>query len=155
MFLRSNTRIKDGKEHRYYTVVESRRLSSGKVAQRQILYLGEINDSQKAAWRKSLEVFDEDQHRFTSLSLFAEDRPVPADALDSVQVKLSEMKLERARPYGNCWLGCELWRQLQLDRFWEEKLPPKREDVPWAEVLQLLVVNRLIDPGSEFRLHRQ
>ena len=155
MFLRSNKRIKDGKEHRYYTVVESRRLQSGKVAQRQVLYLGEINDSQQAAWRKTLEVFDEQQQRFTPLSLFPEDRPVPADAIDSVQVKLSEMKLERARPYGNCWLGCELWRQLQLDRFWAEKLPEGRESVAWAQVLELLVVNRLIDPGSEFRLHRQ
>jgi transposase len=154
MFLRSNTRIKDGKQHRYYTVVESRRLQSGKVVQRQVLYLGEINDSQQAAWRRTLEVFDEDDHRFTALSLFPEDRPVPADAIDSVQVKLSEMKLERARPYGNCWLGCELWRQLQLDRFWSEKLPPGRESVAWPQVLELLVVNRLIDPGSEFRVHR-
>src|SRR6266496_2250153 len=145
MFLRSNTRIKDGKEHRYYTVVESRRLQSGKVAQRQVLYLGEINDSPQVAWRKTLEVFDEVQQRYTPLSLFPEDRPVPADAIDSVQVKLSEMKLERARPYGNCWLGCELWRQLQLDRFWSERLPQGRE---------LLVVNRLIEPGSEFRVHR-
>ena len=90
----------------------------------------------------------------TPLSLFPEDRPVPADAIDSVQVKLSEMKLERARPYGNCWLGCELWRQLQLDRFWSEKLPQGREGVAWPQVLELLVVNRLIEPGSEFRLHR-
>jgi transposase len=155
MFLRSHTRIKDGKEHRYYTVVESRRLQSGKVAQREVLYLGEINDSQQAAWRRTLEVFDEAEQRFTPLSLFPEDRPVPADAIDSVQVKLSEMKLERARPYGNCWLGCELWRQLQLDRFWSEKLPRGRESVAWSEVLELLAVNRLIDPGSEFRLHRQ
>jgi transposase len=155
MFLRSNTRIKDGKQHRYYTVVESRRLQSGKVAQRQVLYLGEINDSQQAAWRKTLEVFDEEQDRFTPLSLFPGDRPVPADAIDSVQVKLSEMKLERARPYGNCWLGCELWRQLQLDRFWSGKLPRGREGVAWSQVLELLVVNRLIDPGSEFHLHRQ
>jgi transposase len=155
MFLRSNTRIKDGKEHRYFTVVESRRLQSGKVAQRQVLYLGEINDSQQAAWRKTLEVFDEAEHRYTPLSLFPEDRPVPADAIGSVQVKLSEMKLERARPYGNCWLGCELWRQLHLDRFWSEKLPHGREAVAWPQVLELLVVNRLIDPGSEFRLHRQ
>jgi len=155
MFLRSNKRMKDGKEHRYYTVVESRRLASGKVAQRQVLYLGEINDSQQAAWRKTLEVFDEKQDRFTALSLFAEDRPVPADAVDAVQVKLSQMKLQRARPYGNCWLGCELWRQLELGRFWEQKLPKGREEVPWGLVLQLLVVNRLIDPGSEFRLHRQ
>jgi transposase len=155
MFLRSHTRIKDGKEHRYYTVVESRRLQSGKVAQRQVLYLGEINDSQQASWRRTLEVFDEAEQRLTPLSLFPEDRPVPADAIDSVQVKLGEMKLERARPYGNCWLGCELWRQLQLDRFWLEKLPRGRESVAWPQVLELLVVNRLIDPGSEFRVHRQ
>jgi len=154
MFLRSHTRVKDGKEHRYYTVVESRRVQSGRVAQRQVLYLGEINDSQQASWRRTLEVFDEEQQRYTPLSLFPEDRPVPADAIDSVQVKLSEMKLERARPYGNCWLGCELWRQLQLDRFWSEKLPQGREGVAWPQVLELLVVNRLIEPGSEFRVHR-
>src|ERR1700682_2505519 len=154
MFLRRNTRHKDAKPHRYYTVVESRRLQSGKVAQRQVLYLGEINDSQQAAWRRTLEVFDEAEQRITPLSLFPEDRPIPADAIDSVQVKLGEMKLERARPYGNCWLGCELWRQLQLDRFWSEKLPQGREGVAWPQVLELLVVNRLIEPGSEFRVHR-
>jgi transposase len=155
MFLRSNKRIKDGKEHRYYTVVESRRIGSGKVVQKQVLYLGEINDSQQTAWRKTLEVFDEQQQRYTPLSLFAGDRPIPADAIDSVQVKLSEMKLERARPYGNCWLGCQLWQQLKLNEFWTEKLPKGRETVSWAKVLELLVVNRLIDPGSEFRVHRQ
>ena len=138
MFLRSNKRIKDGKEHCYYTVVESRRLGSGKVVQKQVLYLGEINGSQQSAWRKTLEVFDEQQQRLTSLSLFAEDRPVPADAIDSVQVKLSEMKLERARPYGNCWLGCQIWQQLQLDQFWTEKLPKGRETVRWEQVLELL-----------------
>ncbi len=155
MFLRSHRRLKDGKEHRYYSVEESRRLQSGRVVQRRVLYLGEINDSQQAAWRKTLEVFDEQQQNYTTLSLFPEDRPVPAEAVDSVQVKLSEMKLRRARPYGNCWLGCELWRQLELDRFWEQKLERGREEVSWAQVLELLVVNRLIDPGSEFRLHRQ
>jgi transposase len=155
MFLRSHQRKKDGKEHRYYSIEESRRLQSGRVVQRRVLYLGEINDSQQAAWRKTLEVFDEQQQGYTKLSLFPEDRPVPAEAVDSVQVKLSEMKLRRARPYGNCWLGCELWRQLELDRFWEQKLERGREEVSWAQVLELLVVNRLIDPGSEFRLHRQ
>jgi transposase len=154
MFLRCHKRIKDGKEHRYYSVEESRRLQSGKVAKRRVLYLGEINDSQQAAWRRTLEVFDEGEQRFTPLSLFAEDRPVPADAVDSVQVKLSEMQLRRARPFGNCWLGCELWRQLELDSFWERTLPRGREKVSWAQVLELLVVNRLIEPGSEFHLHR-
>ena len=155
MFLRCHKRKKDGKEHRYYSIEESRRLHSGKVVQRRVLYLGEINDSQQVAWRKTLEVFDEQQKRSTTLSLFAEDRAVPADILDTVQVKLSEMQLRRARPYGNCWLGCELWRQLELDRFWEQQLPRGWEEVSWAKVLQLLVVNRLIDPGSEFRVHRQ
>jgi Transposase DDE domain len=153
--LRSHKRIKDGKEHCYYSVEESRRLQSGKVTQRRVLYLGEINDSQQTAWRKTREVFDEQQQQYTRLSLFPEDRPVPAEVGDTIQVKLSEMKLRRARPYGNCWLGCEQWRQLELDRFWEQKLPQKREGVGWAKVLELLVVNRLIDPGSEFRLHRQ
>jgi len=155
MFLRCHRRTKDGKEHRYYSVEESRRLQSGKVVQRRVLYLGEINDSQQAAWRKTLEVFDEQQQRATTLSLFPEGRPVPVDALDTIQVKLSEMQLRRARPYGNCWLGCELWRQLKLHEFWEGKLPRGREDVGWPLVLELLVVNRLIDPGSEFRVHRQ
>jgi transposase len=155
MFLRCHKRKKDGKEHRYYSVEESRRLQSGKVVQRRVLYLGEINDSQQASWRKTLEVFDEQQQRCTTLSLFPDSRPAPAEVIDTVQIKLSEMQLRRPRPYGNCWLGCELWRQLELDRFWEQKLPRGRESVGWAQVLELLVVNRLIDPGSEFRVYRQ
>jgi len=135
-------------------VVETRRLSSGKTAQRRVLYLGEINDSQQEAWRKTLEVFDESEQQFRSMSLFPEDREVPVQALDSVQVKLSEMELRNARAFGDCWLGCELWRQLRLNEFWSERLGQGREAVPWDQVLQLLVVNRLIDPGSEFRLHR-
>ena len=155
MFLRSHRRVKNGKEHRYYSIEESRRLQSGRVVQRRVLYLGEINDGQQVAWRKTLEVFDEQQHSYTTLSLFPEDRGVPAGTVDGLQVKLSEMKLRRARPYGNCWLGCELWRQLELDRFWEQKLERGREEVSWAQVLELLVINRLMDPGSEFRVHRQ
>jgi len=155
MFLRSHRRMKNGKEHRYYSIEESRRLQSGRVVQRRVLYLGEINDGQQVAWRKTLEVFDEQQHSYTRLSLFPEDRGVPAGTVDGLQVKLSEMKLRRARPYGNCWLGCELWRQLELDRFWEQKLERGREEVSWAQVLELLVINRLMDPGSEFRVHRQ
>jgi hypothetical protein len=123
--------------------------------QRRVLYLGEINDSQQAAWRKTLEVFDEAEQRAASLSLFPEDRAIPADALDGVQVKLKEMELRRPRAFGNYWLGCELWRQLGLSEFWEERLGKGREEVPWAKVLELLVVSRLVAPGSEFGLHRQ
>src|SRR6201998_3646447 len=102
MFLRSHRRMKDGTEHRYYSIEESRRLQSGRVVQRRVLYLGEINDSQQAAWRKTLEVFDAQQQLSTTLSLFPEDRPVPTDVVDTIQVKVSGMQLRRARPYGNC-----------------------------------------------------
>jgi transposase len=157
MFLRAIRRNKDGKEHRYFSVVENRRVNGGLVVQRQVLYLGEINDSQQAAWRKTLEVFDEAEQRYSTLSLFPDDREVPAEAIDSIQVKLSEMELRRPRAFGNCWLACHLWQQLGLDQFWRERLLAgvERETVPWEKVLELLVVNRLIDPGSEFRLHRQ
>ncbi len=155
MFLRSTRRKKDGKDHRYFSIVESHRLSSGKMAQRTVLYLGEVNDQQALAWRQSLEVFDEDQQSSRTLSLFPEDREIPHDALDGLQVKLSGLELRRARTFGNCWLACELWRQLSLDGFWQQRLPDGREAVSWEKVLQLLVVNRWIDPGSEWRLHRQ
>ena len=157
MFLRAKIRKKDGKQHRYFSVVENRRVGQKRTAQRTVLYLGEINDSQEEIWRKTLQVFDESQQRYTSLSLFPEDREIPAAASDSIQVKLSQMELRRPRAFGHCWLGCELWRQLKLEEFWEEKLAEKvkRETVSWAKVLELLVVNRLLDPGSEFRLHRQ
>jgi transposase len=154
MFLRSTNRKKDGKSHRYYSVVENQRVSGDKTVQRTVLYLGEINDSQQTAWRRTLEVFDEEQQQTRNLSLFPDDREVPAETLDSLQVNLAELELRRPRPFGNCWLASELWRQLGLTEFWRERLPAGREDVSWEKVLRLLVVNRLLEPGSEFRVHR-
>ena len=155
MFLRANIRRKNGKPHRYFSVVESRRVLGGGSEQRQVLYLGEINDSQEAAWRKTLEVFDQRAARREELTLFPDDRPLPPDALNAVHVKLAEMRLERPRSFGDCWLGQRLWRQLGLDGFWEERLGAQRGQAPWAKVLELLVINRLVAPGAEFRLHRQ
>ena len=155
MFLRSTNRKKDGKDHRYFSIVENRRLLGGKTTQRTVLYLGEINDQQQTAWRKTLEVFDENEQRYATVSLFPDDQPIPADAVDSLQVRLSGLELRRPRVFGNCWLGCELWRQLGLDEFWRQRLPEAREKVSWEKVLQLLVVNGLLDPGSEFQVHRQ
>ena len=155
MFLRSTNRKKDGKDHRYFSIVENRRVPGDKTVQRTVLYLGEINDQQQAAWRKTLEVFDEDEQRYTTMSLFPEDREIPSDAIDSVQVRLSGLELRRPRIFGSCWLACELWHQLGLDEFWQQRLPEAREAVSWEKVLRLLVVNRLIDPGSEFHVHRQ
>lgn len=155
MHLKVHRRKKDGKEHRYFSVVESRRVGHGKVAHRTVVYLGEINDSQQASWRKTLEVFDESRQQLTTLSLFPEDREIASEDVDSLHVRLSEMQLERPRAFGGCWLGCELWRQLKLDQFWQSRLPEGRESVPWDKVLCVLVVNRLLAPGSEFRVHRQ
>jgi len=155
MFLRSNNRKKDGKDHRYFSIVENHRIASDETVQRTVLYLGEINDEQQAAWRKTLSVFDEQQQEYANLSLFPDDREIPADAVDSLQVKLSGLELRRPRLFGSCWLACELWQQLGLQEFWDARLAGSREDVPWEKVLQLLVVNRLLDAGSEFRVHRQ
>ena len=155
MFLRSTNRKKDGKDHRYFSIVENRRVPDGRTVQRTVLYLGEINDQQQVAWRKTLQVFDEQAQRYASMSLFPEDREIPADAVDSVRVRLSGLELRRARTYGSCWLACELWHELGLDEFWRQHLPEGCEAVSWEKVLQLLVVNRLLQPGSEFQLHRQ
>src|SRR5213593_2271257 len=115
MFLRSTRRKKDGKQHRYFSIVENRRLSTGQTAQRRVLYLGEINDQQEASWRKSLSVFDQDAQRYTTMSLFPDDRAIPSDVGNGIQVRLSELELRNPRVFGNCWLGCELWRELGLE----------------------------------------
>jgi transposase len=152
MFLRRNRRVKDGKTHDYWSVVENRRLSDGRIVQRQLLYLGEINASQREAWRKTIEVQDEGTRR--QVALFPVGS-MPADEVDAIGVRLNELRLEHPRQWGACWLSCTLWQQLDLDSFWAPRLAPSREGTPWLLVLQLLVAYRLIDPGSEWRLHRQ
>jgi transposase len=154
MFLRCHSRKKNGKLHRYWSIVESRRCRGGKSVQRQVLYLGEINDSQQAAWRKTIEVFDEQKQQYEQLSLFPSDRPIPPEEVNAVSVVLTEMRLLRPRSFGDCWLGCMLWEQLGLSDFWDAQLGGQRGRVPWRKVLQLLVVNRLCEPGSEFAVHR-
>jgi hypothetical protein len=157
MFLRATVRKKDGKEHIYYSVVENKRLADGRVVQRHVLYLGEINSTQQLAWRKSIEVLDEAQpHAPRTIALFPEDRyEAVVGEDDVVRLKLSQLRLERPRQWGGCWLAIELWRELGLDEFWAGRLPPSRKGTLWDEVLLILVVYRLLSPGSEWRLHRQ
>ena len=156
MYLRCNTRFKDGKPHRYWNIVESKRISGGKVIQRQVLYLGEINDEQKQSWCRVIEAFDENKQESEELALFAADKELPEYAKDSgIGVRLDGMELCRPRQYGACWLACHLYEQLGLDGFWRERLSDSREGKSWRHILQTLVCYRLIDPGSEWRLHRQ
>jgi transposase len=123
---------------------------------RHLLYLGEINDSQQAAWTKVTEVFDPVGQQTQELALYPADRAVPEHAAHyGVQVRLAEFALRRPRQWGACWVGCRLWDQLHLDEFWRERLPDSREGTCWRQVLATLTVYRLIDPGSEWRLHRQ
>jgi transposase len=155
MFLRCTRRMKDGKEHRYWSIVENRRASSRRVVQRQVLYLAEINDSQKAAWCRGIEVFEAPRGEWRQVVLFPEDRAAPELAQEVVHVRLKELQVERPRQWGGCWLCGELWQQLKLDDFWRERLGVSREGTDWLKVLKTLVSYRLVSPGSEWRLHRE
>jgi transposase len=155
MFLRAKIRKKDGKEHRYFSVVENQRVRGGRIVQRHVLYLGEINSSQELAWRKSIEVLDEGRKAPRTLALFPEDHCEGVLADESVvRLRMSHMRLERPRQWGGCWLALQLWRELELDEFWADHLLPSRKGTRWSEVLLILVVYRLLSPGSEWRLHR-
>lgn len=154
-FLHAHHRFKNGKDHCYWSIVEKVRGPQQQWVQRPILYLGEINDSQKAAWIKTIEVFDTDRQAFTQLALFPLQREIPAQLSDAVQVRLSEFSLQRPRQWGACWVACRLWQQLNLDSFWSQRLAASREGTDWKKLLQVLTIYRLLDPGSEWRLHRQ
>ena len=156
MFLRAKIRKKDGKRHRYWSVVESKRVAGGRVVQKHVLHLGEINDSQELAWRRSIEALDLEAGRPRTLALFPEDRS--AETLPDasiVRLKLSQLRLCRPRQWGACWLALSLWEELRLDRFWSDRLPASRKGTRWDRELFVLVAYRLLAPGSEWRLHRE
>jgi hypothetical protein len=156
VFLRATIRKKDGKEHRYWSVVENRRLRGGRVVQRHVLDLGEINSSQELSWRKSIEVLEEGGRAPRTLALFPEDRCEGLLADQSiVRLRLSQLSLRRPRQWGACWLALTLWNWLDLDDFWGERLAPSRKGTRWDQVLFVLAAYRLIAPGSEWRLHRE
>lgn len=155
MYLKCHARRKDGKEHRYWSLAEKRRCAGGRVVDRHILYLGEINDSQVESWTRTIEAFDGTQGRQERLALYPSDRPVPGHAVEyGVQVRLKEFVVRRARQGGGCWVFERLWGQLGLDEFWRERLGPRREGTNWYHVLMTLCADRFWDPGSEWRLHR-
>jgi transposase len=152
MFLRNTNRHKDGKDHRYYSVVDTCRVRDGRTVQKTLLYLGEINDSQKAAWVRTIEVVEGREKR--QIALFPEDREIPAGVDHGLKLRMEKLELCRPRQWGACWLACVLWDTLGLSEFWQQRLPPSRKGTRWRHVLQTLVSYRLIDPGSEWRLHR-
>ena len=153
MFLRANQRFKDGKTHRYWSVVENRRVAGGRSVQKTLLYLGEINDTDRAAWTRAIEAVDE-REQTRQIHLFPEDRtPDPRLEHPSLKLRLERIELARPRQWGGCWLALELWNRLDLDAFWQPLLPDSQKGTPWLKVLKTLVVYRLLAPGSEWHLH--
>ncbi|UJS20085.1 MAG: IS1634 family transposase [Candidatus Brocadia sp.] len=156
MFLREKTRTKDGKTHRYWSVVENRRVSGRRVVQRQVLYLGELNDNQRAGWIRTIEAVSGKEPKPRQLALFPDDReamPIPDG--ETVRVRLDKIELRHPREWGASWLGLYVWNMLELDTFWRMRLPSSRKGTSWLNILKALVCYRLIDPGSEFRFHRE
>lgn len=156
MFLRATTRKKDGKVHRYFSVVENRRVAGGRVVQRHVLYLGEINASQERAWRRSIEVIEDGADAPRTVALFPEERVeglLPDASI--VTLRLSAMRLRRPRQWGACWLALTLWQRLDLDVFFAARLPRSRKGTRWDLAVFVLAAYRLISPGSEWRLHRE
>ena len=148
-------RKKDGKEHRYWSIVENHRISGERVVQKHVLYLGEINDSQREAWWRSIEILESGKKKPRKISLFPEDRKVQSNDHEVIHVQVNRMRLVRPRQWGACWMALLLWDQLQLDRYWREKLLPSRKGTRWLNILKTLVCYRLIQPGSEWQLHRE
>jgi transposase len=151
MFLRQHQRRKDGKEHSYWSLVETVRTADG-PRQRTLCYLGELNHSAHARWQKTVEVFNE-QGEYTQLRLFSAEVEAPADP-DVARVLVKQVRVERTRRLGDCYLGLELWKRLQLDEFFAQHLDQDNADVPWSRVTAILAINRLCDPGSELAVEQ-
>jgi hypothetical protein len=151
MFLRQHRRSKDGKEHGYWSLVETVRTPYG-PRQRTICYLGELNGSAQARWQKTIEVFNE-QGEHTQLKLFPNDAELPDDP-SVARVLVKKVRIERTRRFGDCYLGLELSKRLGLEEFFTRHLDQEFADVPWSRVAAVLAINRLCDPGSELAIER-
>jgi transposase len=153
MFLRSNRRSKDGKQHVYWSLVETVRTPDG-PRQRTLCYLGELNSSAQARWVKTVEVFNE-QGEAQQLKLFPSQVEAPLDDPQVARVLLDKVRLERTRQFGPCWLGLELWKRLELDRFFAAALDQQGADVAWSRIAAVLAINRLCAPGSELAIEQR
>ena len=157
MYLRHLQRKKNGKEHSYWSIVESRRLADGRVSQRHVLYLGEINDAQERAWARAVEVFPDEAGPPQTMALFPEERLDPAadEGIPIVRLRLQELSVQRPRQWGACWLALYLWHELQLDQFWSQHMKPSRKGTRWDLVLAVLTVYRLLAVQRAVGSHRE
>jgi len=154
LFLRAHERNKDGKVHTYWSLAENRRCADGRIVQRQVLYLGALSSIQELSWQKSAQQFDPPSAQPEPLVGLASERELRAKEAAAIAVRLDQFRIERPRQWGACWVAITLWHLLKLSEFWSGRLAPSREGTRWLHVLITLVAYRLIDPGSEWRLHR-
>ncbi len=156
LFLKRRVRRKDGKEHLYYSVCASLRVHGGRTIQRQVLHLGELNTTQIESWQRTIDIISEEDGERLQRRLFTDrEGTAPPDAEDVIEVRLSTLRVRQPRRFGDCWAGCRLWQELGLDIFWREQLSGVRGAEPWEKVLELLAVNRLLDPRSELYVHEK
>jgi transposase len=155
LFLRGHERRKDGKTNTYWSLVENRRCAGGRVVQRHVLYLGKLTAAQELNWQKTAEQFADGSTSEQSLAGLATERELQRREAAAIAVHLKQFRIERPRQWGACWVALRAWNILKLSEFWSSRLPPSREGTRWLNVLITLVAYRLIDPGSEWRLHRQ
>jgi len=155
LFLRGHERRKDGKTNTYWSLVENRRCAGGRVVQRHVLYLGRLTPAQEASWQKTAEQFGDGAPPSPSLPGLASEREAQSKEARAIAVHLKQFRIERPRQWGACWVALTAWKLLKLSEFWGSRLPVSREGTHWLNVLITLVIYRLIDPGSEWRLHRQ
>jgi len=153
MFLRPHQRSKDGKDHTYWSLVETVRTADG-PRQRTLCYLGELNGSAQARWLKSVEVFNE-QGEAEQLKLFPSHVEILGDDPQVARVLVNRVRLERSRQFGSCFLGWELWKRLELDDFFEQAMDEEAAEVPWSRVAAVLAINRLCAPGSELAVEQR
>jgi transposase len=151
MFLRQHERIRNGREHSYWSLVETVRTPDG-PRQRTLCYLGELNGSAQARWQRTIEVFNQ-QGESTQLKLFPAEGEVPADG-QVVRVLVKKVRVEHTRKFGDCYVGWELWKRLQLDDFFAQHLDSDQAEVPWSRVTAVLAINRLCAPGSELAVEQ-
>ena len=155
IFLRGHERHKDGKTNTYWSLVENRRCADGRVVQRHVLYLGKLTSAQELSWEKTAAQFEDKPRLGQALPGLATERELQRKAAAAIAVHLKHFRIERPRQWGACWVALTVWNLLKLSEFWSNRLPPSREGTRWLNVLITLVIYRLIDPGSEWRLHRQ
>ena len=155
LFLRGHERRKDGKTNTYWSLVENRRCAGGRVVQRHVLYLGRLTPAQELSWQKTAEQFGDGPQPGPSLPGLATEHELQSKEAATIAVHLKQFRIERPRQWGACWVALTAWNLLKLSEFWGRRLPPSREGTRWLNVLITLGIYRLIDPGSEWRLHRQ